>query len=299
MLDLINRDRMANALTPVELGTNLAAQTHAEEVFRNGFLGHWGLDGLKPYMRYTLASGTWAEGENVSGPNNPRVPGASHVRTSVRDSLRETQQGLMASPGHRRNIFAPSHQCVNFGIACDQVDCTVVQQFESNHVQFERTPSIQDGQVIFSGRTLGGLVYESAQVWFDPLPRPLQASQIRASYCYDSGTPIVFIREPAPPGSFYTSDISAFSWPNCRDPRDVDPAVPPPKIMTPLPDQTGEVPWEDARGYSVRGDNFEVVVDVSRYLAQYGDGVYTIVLWGEQDREPVALTNHSVFVQSP
>jgi len=55
MLDLINQDRSTNGLTAVELGSNTAAQEHAEELFNNGFLGHWGLDGLKPHMRYTMA----------------------------------------------------------------------------------------------------------------------------------------------------------------------------------------------------------------------------------------------------
>jgi len=299
MLDLINQDRMAYGVAPVELGSNPAAQIHAEELFQNGFLGHWGLDGLKPYMRYTVAGGTGAEGENVSGPINPRVPGARYARTPVRDSLREAQQGLMTSPGHRRNILDHSHQSVNLGIACDDVDCVVVQQFESNYVQFERVPSIEDGLLAFSGRTLGGFVYQNAQVWFDPLPKSLQATQIGTTSCFDGGTPIAFIREPAPTGSYYTRQSTEYSWTNCRDPRDVDPVALPPKVMTALPDQTGRVPWEDARDYNVRGDMFEVGVDISGYLAQYGRGVYTIVIWGERDKEAVAVTNYSVFVQVP
>ena len=51
MLTLINRDREANGLAPVILGTNTAAQSHAEEELANGYISHWGMDGMKPYMR--------------------------------------------------------------------------------------------------------------------------------------------------------------------------------------------------------------------------------------------------------
>ena len=299
MLDLINRDRLAYGLTPVELGSNSAAQGHAEELFRNGFLGHWGLDGLKPYMRYTSAGGTGAEGENVHGTNNLRVPGARYATTPVRDSLRQAQEGLMTSPDHRRNILYPSHQKVNLGIACDNVGCTVVQQFESNYVYFDRVPSIENGRLVFSGQMLGGFVYESAHVWFDPLLRPLQAAQIRGTYCYDLGIPIAFIIEPAPPGTSYPTDSAEYSWPNCLDPGDVDPAAPPPQITGALPDHQGQVPWETATEYRAQGELFAVQLNIAEYLAQYGDGVYTVIIWGERDEASTALTNYSIFVKSP
>jgi hypothetical protein len=94
MLDLINRDRIDNGLTPVDLGHNLASQAHAEELFHNGFLGHWGLNGLKPYMRYTLALGAGAEAENVAGSNMLRIRGVSYVKTPMKESLIKAQEGL-------------------------------------------------------------------------------------------------------------------------------------------------------------------------------------------------------------
>ena len=298
MLDMINRDRVDNGLPPVELGSNLAAQFHAEELFSYGFLGHWGLDGMKPYMRYTQAGGTGSEGENVAGSNEPRVFGVRYAKTPIRDSLNELQEGLMASPGHRRNILNPSHQNVNLGIACDDVECTVVQQFEHNYVQFENLPSIRNGQLAFSGLTLADFVYGGLQIWYDPLPQPLDTAQIRASYCYDSGVPVVFIRQPAPPGSFYTSDISNFSWSNCLDPRDVDPIMPPPKVSAASEDEVGQIPWTDADIYNVQGQEFDILVDISHHVAQFRDGVYTVVIWGDRGDESVPLTNYSVFVES-
>ena len=116
MLDLINEDRAENGLDPVVLGTNTAAQQHAEEMLNAGYLAHWNLDGLKPYMRYTLAGGFNYEGENVSGPPYYTDPDTL-LHQNVLDLLKNAQEGLMNSPGHRRNILDKWHKKVNIGIA--------------------------------------------------------------------------------------------------------------------------------------------------------------------------------------
>ena len=67
MLQLINQARTAEGLSPVVLGDNDAAQLHAEASLENCFSSHWGVDGLKPYMRYSLAGGYQSNAENGSG----------------------------------------------------------------------------------------------------------------------------------------------------------------------------------------------------------------------------------------
>jgi uncharacterized protein YkwD len=297
LLELINQDRKENGLSEIELGENAAAQIHADELFENEFLGHWGLDGLKPYMRYTLSGGTGSEGENVSGLSTPRIPGVSYSKTPIKESLMEAQEGFMQSSGHRAQILNPQHQEVNLGITCDDVYCSVVQQFASNFVEFVSPPTIENGLLRFAGVTLGGTIYFNTDVYYDPLPAPLTTKQIRTTYCYDSGTPILFIREPAPPGSYYSTDITDFSWPDCRDPRDTDGSEKP--IRTVLPDQNGLVPFEDASVYVTEGNQFNIAADISDYISQYGDGVYTITIWGESNAGFSPLTNYSIFVKSP
>ena len=67
MLSLINAERKKAGVGAVVLGDNIAAQMHAEAALDNCFSSHWGVDGLKPYMRYSLAGGYQSNGENVSG----------------------------------------------------------------------------------------------------------------------------------------------------------------------------------------------------------------------------------------
>ena len=56
-LTLINQARTDAGLNEVVLDDNTAAQSHAENSAAICTRGHWDTDGLKPYMRYTLAGG--------------------------------------------------------------------------------------------------------------------------------------------------------------------------------------------------------------------------------------------------
>ena len=92
------------------LGNNTAAQKHAEEELANGYISHWGMDGMKPYMRYTLAGGFNYEAENLSGPAI-LVKGVNYETSSPWQLLDEAETGLMESPGHRANILDKASQC--------------------------------------------------------------------------------------------------------------------------------------------------------------------------------------------
>ena len=67
MLELINVERRRAGVSAVTMGDNVAAQLHADSSLENCTSSHWGIDGLKPYMRYSLAGGYQSNGENGSG----------------------------------------------------------------------------------------------------------------------------------------------------------------------------------------------------------------------------------------
>ena len=67
MLEKINFERTKAGVPIVELGDNVAAQLHAESALENCYASHWGIDGLKPYMRYSLAGGYQSNAENGHG----------------------------------------------------------------------------------------------------------------------------------------------------------------------------------------------------------------------------------------
>ena len=110
MLDLVNGRRVAADVPPVELGNNWAAQLHAESALANCFSSHWGIDGLTPYMRYSLAGGYQSNGENGSGldychTESDFVTPLKPIGQEMADSVK----GFMSSPGtpHQSSVSAP------------------------------------------------------------------------------------------------------------------------------------------------------------------------------------------------
>ena len=154
MLELINAERAKARLDPLILGDNIAAQLHAESALENCFGGHWGIDGLKPYMRYSLVGGYQPNGENVSGPGFCATASDGYQAIDdIKQEIREAMEGLMNSADHRCNILSDRHKQVNIGLAWDRYNFHAVQHFEGDYVEYEESPSIQRGFLNMSGRT--------------------------------------------------------------------------------------------------------------------------------------------------
>ncbi|MBU2536187.1 MAG: CAP domain-containing protein [Chloroflexota bacterium] len=265
-LELINRDRMANGLEPVTLGSNTAAQKHAEERLANRFSSHWGMDGLKPYMRYTLAGGENYEAENGFMTETYWIGGRDpSYKRDPKEMLEQAQQGLMTSPGHRKNILNEWHKKVNLGIAYDNERLDLVQQFEGNYIDFNELPSISGDILSLAGKVTLGTI-ENVSLYYDPLPKPLSPEQLDAppyDYAYGLGEDIGTILPPLPSGFFYIdllpTDVVATTWETNSD------------------------------------GLFTIKADISKML-EVGEGVYTIVVWVEANGEFISVSNYSIFI---
>jgi len=266
-LELINRDRMANGLAPVTLGSNTAAQNHAEERLANRYGSHWGMDGLKPYMRYTLVGGENYEAENGSMGGIYWIGGKDpSYRIDPKEMLEQAEEGLMTSPGHRRNILDKWHKKVNLGIAYDEERLDLVQQFEGDYIDFSDPPSISGSILSMTGEVTLGTI-ENISLYYDPLPQPLSPDQLDAppyDYAYGLGEDIGTILPPLPPDYFYI-DLPSFAV-----------------VAT---------AWDVESGGS-----FMIEANIGQILAK-GKGVYTVVIWVEIDDEFVAISNYSLFIE--
>ena len=178
MLELINERRESAGLGPVVLGDNVAAQVHADASLANCFSSHWGIDGLQPYMRYSLAGGYQYNAENGSGLDYcVRSNDGYRSLGSIRGKIRQTMSGWMSSPGHRDNILNKHHKKVNIGLAWDVYNFRAYQHFEGDHVHHEQPPSIESGILRLegatkNGATLGGNRDLSVQIYYDAPPTP-------------------------------------------------------------------------------------------------------------------------------
>ena len=191
MLRLINEARGKVGVDRLRLGTNQAAQVHAESSLDGCYTGHWGEDGLKPYMRYNLKGGYQFNKENVSGHHFCHLDPLPFP--SLQEALVDAMNGLMDSPGHRRNILAPNFKAVSLGVAWDlNFNLVVVQQFEGDYVEYGVLPTIDSGELSMAGTAVGGAGFRSADdlvigVNWDPPPHQLTQGQLSRTYCYDQG----------------------------------------------------------------------------------------------------------------
>ena len=315
MLALINAERKKAGVPPVELGDNIAAQLHAESALANCFSSHWGIDGFKPHMRYSLAGGYQSNAENGSGSDYCiKEEDWYEPIWSVEEEIRLVMEGLMDSPGHRENILDKWHKKVNIGLAWDIYNFSAYQHFEGDYVEYEKLPSIDNGILSFAGRVKNVASFHDnedpgVQIYYDPPPHTLTRGQVARTYCYDGGIQIALLREPLSGGWYYDEHEFTGLYKPCPDPYDVPTNAP----VARSPDEAS-VLWEQAYRKSenqteqsvtvpaitalewiAQDEVFSVTADIEDLLMAHGEGVYTIVLWGKIDGEDAVISEYSIF----
>ena len=177
-LGLINEDRADHGLPPVQLGRNIAAQMHAEDMLDHDYFGHWWADGRKPYMVYSQTGGTSYASENASYSGwtdrewEAQKCDSFRVRCSVSEpsqAIAKHQWGMMyddahADWGHRDNILRESHRAVSIGIASNGRRVTFVQHFEGGAALAHGPPELSSDNVLsFSMDKVEGV--SGLEVW--------------------------------------------------------------------------------------------------------------------------------------
>ena len=317
MLDLINQARESAGVPPVELGNNVAAQRHAESALANCFSSHWGIDGLKPYMRYTLAGGYQSNAENGSGSDYCIRMGEGYAQNdSAQEEIHQVMEGLMDSPGHRRNILNKWHTKVNIGLAWDRYNFAAYQHFEGDYVEYDRLPSIKDGSLSFSGRAKNEASLTNNEdalgvhIYYDHPTHALTRGQVSRTYCYDNGRHVAAIRYPLTGRRYWSEDEFTKSYKPCPNPYEVPASASAPSshfeahafwqgayiASRNQTEQTITVPWITASKWEVRNGSFAVEVDIREVLEEHGNGVYTIVVFGDIiSGEDVVISQYSIF----
>lgn len=314
MLELINAERAKVGAPPVVLGDNVAAQLHAEISLENCVASHWGVDGLKPYMRYSLAGGYQSNGENWAGLDYCVKASDFYAPLgNLNQEIRETMDGWMDSPGHRDNILDPWHKKVNIGLAWDRYNFAAAQHFEGDYVEYSRLPNIDDNGVIsFAGQTRNGLEFGDrkdlrVQVYYDPPPYPLTRGQLARTSCVGIGIQVAILRSPLPSNRSYTEHQFSKGQSQCPDPYAVPADTPGPgshdaahrvdreadSISLPKLQVSG--PRITASSWRANGQDFAVTANFREVIDQHGPGVYTVEVWGNAGEEYVVISRYAIF----
>jgi uncharacterized protein YkwD len=103
MLEMVNRDRAAHALPPLEMAANVAAvaRAHSREMRDTGVVAH-----VSPM------TGSAADRVRAASIRTPMV--LENIARAY--GVAEAQAGLMNSPGHRANILSPEATHIGVGI---------------------------------------------------------------------------------------------------------------------------------------------------------------------------------------
>ena len=313
MLALINQERRRAGAGEVTLGNNRAAQVHADDCLDSGFVSHWSLLGLKPYVRYSLTGGYQNNGENWFEQEYFGNAYISHLEAEIDRSM----EWLMNSPGHRATILDPWYHKVNLGLAYGKQRFIAIQHFEGDFVAFERMPTMVDGVLRMSGKLKDRIAHcdpekMSVDIWFDPPPARLTVAQLLRVNGYDGGSIVGSVRRPLPPGYWWEQDQGITEVNRLRRPEDIpnDSTIP----VSPEEKQaiTGEAyeanqrvsvlnvtfPFITAHDWTVRGTHFSITANVGPVTSQSGPGIYSILLWcplGHQ-REMINISRYSLLV---
>jgi uncharacterized protein YkwD len=259
-LSLINSDRQAVGLQNVSLSIIDSGQIHADNLLRNGYLSHWDIQGYKPYMRYTLAGGEGAVSENCAwqGVTGNIFP------IDVKSFLRDMEYSMMyddasSNWGHRDNILTATHNKVSIGVAYDNHNAYLVQDFEDDYVIWN-TLSFNIKQVTMKGIIQKqGLNIQNVAIFYDN-PTNLTVIQLENSPYNDGYDPGTYVGMALPPNWQATGaiTITADTW-------------------------------------NIAADSFQISFSLSQAISAYGKGVYTLYLeTGSSTAD--SLTTYSIWI---
>ena len=315
LLDLINQARSEAGLDPVTLAENPLPQQQADSALENCLFSNWGLDGLKPYMRMSLAGDYQANGEIVAayGACTP----SETTRWADGDSvvLDVIARWRTSRLDWQNNVLDPWYSKVSVGMAWNDHFYAVHLHFERDYVEFNTLPSISADGILSIDGSLGNGVSSPTRsdllvdVYYDPPPRSLTPGQLSATNCYvygETGFLVAALRPPPPPDHNYPDETLTIDYVlGCANPYDVSVDTPAPTgfLETPsvsLSMHEGVADWVTARNWNVADDSFSVAADLTSVIEKHGNGVYTILIWAVADSgDDVLVGTYSIFVGIP
>ena len=312
-LELVNYHRMMQDMPFVAMGSNPAAQMHADNCLKAGLLSQWDLEGLKPYMRHSLQGGYHPNITLSCQGGDPNPAGITDLEAQIEAGIGQ----LFNVMGNREALLDPFHRKANIGIAWNRHSFMVVLELQGDYVELDPMPGINGGNIWFSGSVknrvrLRGEGDLDVQIWYDPLPRALTMGQLLRVNAYDRGVLVAALRRQLSPGYYWTEDSGTAEISRCAGPDEIPPDAPVPSSQAELNALVqdayyrNEVPWSErvqfqwitCSRWDVDSERFAVEADISRVVGEKGPGVYTLALWAPMEKRdgPVEIARYSMFV---
>jgi uncharacterized protein YkwD len=274
-LRLINRDRVANGLAPVQLDAEASAiaDAYCRDQIRNHTSGHFTLDGLSPFMRYSFAGGNDGLSENAAAWSANYRFGDRALYDMIVRSEQAMIRERAPQDGHRRTILDPNATHVGIGLAWEGGEFRLTQEFIRRYITWKwplpRTAAASE-RIVAAGKPVGGFRVEAISVHHEPLPSPLTVAA--------------------------ANQLNSYSLPEKR--RDYVP-----RLRTRFERHSNGAMYEVNEEYvDGRHGDFTVATDKSfSFEIPFADGpgVYTVVVWVRRDgaSTPIPASNISIRVE--
>jgi len=256
-LSLVNSDRSQNDRPNVTLSSVSSGQQHANDMLEHHFFSHWDTNGYKPYMRYTLAGGRGSVEENIAWYYCSGSFDAKEVLKDLEWQMMYNDSG--SSWGHMHNILNPSHNKVNVGIAVDNNNLYLVQDFENDYIQWSTFNVSTTNEVTMIGTLEGeSLPMSQISIFYDSLPSSLTTEQLE---------------QPPYSDGYSTGDFVG--------------------MTLPLGYKSNNGVTITARTWTQTGQALQILFNLSPALNAHGKGVYTLCLQLSASTAD-ALTSYSI-----
>ena len=290
-LQEINALRATHGHTPLALAWGGPAQVHVNELANGGYASHWDRAGLAPYMRYTRWVGDGAGSEIVYFS---QVSGLGGRCAADLYDLREWLSGalgkLAGSLGILETLLMPQATTVRIGLAptCDHlalvyvVGHDLIRWRERPYLDAERVLHLE-GEIDRTTR-LDSSAYVA--VAWEPLPQPVPVHHLlEATGCYTLPRRVAIVARRALAGQ-----TVLFVGSRCPNPWQVE------SQGRDHIRETYKLPVRQARTWETRVTDFTIALDLRYTISEYGDGVYTISVWGTSGAKKTLLSFYSVVV---
>lgn len=185
VLRLINNDRQLYGLPPVELDQHASALGDAfcRQQIQHGTNGHFTIDGLTPYMRYSFAGGNDGISENAAAWSATYA----FSERALYEMARRSQDAMMAetppNDGHKKAILDPHATHVGIGLAWHRGEFRLVHEFIRRYIDWSHPVARRarvGEKVTLAGRPVNGAVLDAISVHHEPVPKMISAAAANA-----------------------------------------------------------------------------------------------------------------------
>ncbi len=177
MLRYLNMDRKDFRLSKLFMQNDLrdVARKHSKDMAKKDYFEHVNFRGQSPADRLKTARIT----DSVSGENLAKIGGYP-------EPVKEAEEGLMRSPGHRANILNASYNCVGIGIIkSDEGVYYFTQNFAKRILRF--TKKVRKNISLKRGLRLKGFAIEPVKEIYYEIKLPGTSGKINDGVCNIEG----------------------------------------------------------------------------------------------------------------